>query len=1441
MKPSNTRLCLCTLVLACLLTACQDRLAADVSESAVRGGARIGTEMSVREARDPHATKSTFRGDEAGVNNWNLLVFDHFDGLLVGKYYKGSGDEVTVDIVCDRLYDYYALANVGDLTARFTVGVTTAASMAGLRLDVSVASGLPMAWSGENISFSRQMIKEGRKLPVIMTRLVGRFDIVVDKSGLSLWAFTASRLEMRGPASVTPFAPESKGSASQVKTDGATSADLNALNRGGRTVYYAVENCYGNLLPSSNTDAWKKVPGQISASAFPTYIEMGGQLRMTDGSNLSRDVVYRFYLGEDAVRNFDVRRNVTHTVTLVLTDEAVQRDEPSWKVEPGSYDDTREIAFADRMIQVDPGSSADENVIRKVAGSPASFKYRVDADRNLMQAGVRLRCGGTDCSWNDPVEGAAITLVAPAGLTYVTGKIRVRTLDGAKSDEMEVVVGRGVVRLEIRNRESFDGVPEADRNIWTKENPYMGSVIETVFNPGDPGRINAAAPDFYIFAIYSDGTEKILSRGEYTFANYTVVNAAPDVRPGMSDDYDTGTCFFHSDTRPYTGSQKWQRLRFYYSGTGSFDIVYTEDGITVTVPYTVTAHIGYYHTDPLPTGSYAHEIGFNKTAWISYVVYWNNGTQNDISHFLTPVSADPDLAATLGCVGGKQGFQSFSTAGEARVDWSRMHWSDLLGDAVGDYETEMVSTYFQIVDDRTLDHLAIQPAEVFVPDYPYYIHFVLTAFYTDGSQSDISTNMAVEWTRGGADEGTWSWFKYTYGGQYRRFGASHHAPANDGTYMFHVISEETDAGQYAAWSYPVLPATLATATYTFNGVTRSVSAMASSEKNVALTSLEITPSSLNVHVGQTASFTATARFEDGTSEDVSAGAAWSCGARLSSGGAGSFTALSAGEETVTASYTHRGRAYSATARAVVTERAIRETVLEAFDGAAWISSGTLAVGIGTRQQYRLQVKYADGGSETLDSGFSLSSSNTTAVKVEGNQTLAQAIGTSTVRASYKGTGSKNGLTVKVESHSYSYALEVLDLHGSDHTTLRQDLTAVYYAWFVTKDHGVEISRTDVSSESSWSLSSALGAVTESSGFLIVSVKPGLTATVEGSVTATYTAGGVSYSDNATLRVLFSELSVRPTSLSWAFYECGGNCAKTLQVSSNVDWTLNVPEGFETDVVSGSGNAVVSVWPAARNQGYDLDRTLTVVSEQDNLRATVSLSQEGWFGGGLNGERYWYKTEITPEKNTIQVGETFRYQATLIVYLDWQRTIELGRRDVSDACEYREDDPAVARVEDYFTGAAHIRWGTATGLKAGTTSIRGGYTLVDYGNIREGHPIWEPDTVELTVVPIPEQEPYLRLSQYASDPLVWTAEQAGLAAAKTFKVESNTDWTLSAPSGFAVTPVSGSGNSVISVYPLTVNGSTTDDRTGQVRASATGCATVTLGLKQERADGEAESD
>lgn len=305
------------------------------AEAFLRPDRALSITVTVAPPDDPHTTKSAFAGAPDAVKNYNLLVYT--DGVLAAKYYREGSGELVLRVGAGTVCDYYCVANAGDVTGGFQVGVSRENELEGWTLTTSVAGAeaLPMAWSARNLSYSRAELLSGTRLPVKLKRLVAQYDIVIDRSGLQRYAFTATSLSLCGPAAVKPFA-ESKATSSAVRTDYAVQADLAALNRGGATHYYPLENRWGVLLPG-NTDPWAKVPGNLPSGAQPSYIELSGQVILTDGSAVTFPVTYRFYLGADAVSDFDVVRNRVYTVTLTLSDAAIERQEPSWKVEKGSY------------------------------------------------------------------------------------------------------------------------------------------------------------------------------------------------------------------------------------------------------------------------------------------------------------------------------------------------------------------------------------------------------------------------------------------------------------------------------------------------------------------------------------------------------------------------------------------------------------------------------------------------------------------------------------------------------------------------------------------------------------------------------------------------------------------------------------------------------------------------------------------------------------------------------------------------------------------------------------------------------------------------------------------------------------------------------------------------------------------------------------------------
>ena len=263
------------------------------------------------------------------MSNWTLLQFDAASGLLAAAYYQPSAADLhDIEVVTGRAYDWYAIANVGDVRSQFTVGASTASAMAAwfaTGFDMRSASALPMAWKGVGITFSTPDLAAGRKLEISLTRLVACYGIKVDKSALHKYAFQVSGATIEGPASVRPFS-ESKGTDVATTTDAASPADVSRLNSGDPACFFAAENCYGEL-PIDDPDS--KKPACLGDGDHPTFVEINGMATLLDGSGLTFPARYRFYLGTNATSNFDVIRNTENTVTLLLSDAKLDaaRDE----------------------------------------------------------------------------------------------------------------------------------------------------------------------------------------------------------------------------------------------------------------------------------------------------------------------------------------------------------------------------------------------------------------------------------------------------------------------------------------------------------------------------------------------------------------------------------------------------------------------------------------------------------------------------------------------------------------------------------------------------------------------------------------------------------------------------------------------------------------------------------------------------------------------------------------------------------------------------------------------------------------------------------------------------------------------------------------------------------------------------------------------------------
>lgn len=274
------------------------------------------------------AVRSSVSPDESALEDLNLVIYD--EGTLYASCFFDDLSDVSLSLDVGRIYDVYALANVGevkparneeDFLTDFCLKINGVEELDGC---------LPMASSCVPVTVSVGMTP----VRIELVRLVSKVNFAVENDALEGLRIESVRL-CQSALKVFPFnnfgGEGSKATASAETADGdyASEGDLDVLNTGGAVCFYTLENCQGVLLPD-NDDPWRKVPESLGEEAgLATYIEVG--CRFDDAASCEGTVLYRFYLGKDDCRDFNVVRNSDVSVTLCLTEDGINR--VSWKVE----------------------------------------------------------------------------------------------------------------------------------------------------------------------------------------------------------------------------------------------------------------------------------------------------------------------------------------------------------------------------------------------------------------------------------------------------------------------------------------------------------------------------------------------------------------------------------------------------------------------------------------------------------------------------------------------------------------------------------------------------------------------------------------------------------------------------------------------------------------------------------------------------------------------------------------------------------------------------------------------------------------------------------------------------------------------------------------------------------------------------------------------------
>ena len=271
------------------------------------------------------STKGSISPNENLIQEICLAIYREEDGRLMESQTVRSAESIEMELPGGR-YNIYVTANMDVFNAP-----ASETDMAQICHTVDSFSEmnqtLPMCWTG------KADLKPGENTVVYanLERLVSKIGFNVERGSIPDLEIISVRL-CQGAGRIRPFMDGGSRiltTAEAMDGDYATAQDIGLLMDGETVYFYVAENCQGTLLPY-NKDPWSKIPDNIGEKAgLCTYLEM--KCRWKDTADYDGDVTYRFYLGEDAYGNFDIRRNSLHNLTLYMNPESLDRI--SWKID----------------------------------------------------------------------------------------------------------------------------------------------------------------------------------------------------------------------------------------------------------------------------------------------------------------------------------------------------------------------------------------------------------------------------------------------------------------------------------------------------------------------------------------------------------------------------------------------------------------------------------------------------------------------------------------------------------------------------------------------------------------------------------------------------------------------------------------------------------------------------------------------------------------------------------------------------------------------------------------------------------------------------------------------------------------------------------------------------------------------------------------------------
>ena len=180
----------------------------------------------------------------------------------------------------------------------------------------------------------------------------------------------------------------------------------------GEVSLYMLENMQGQMYPSVETDEEKTFPSGDLRSEICSYIELELEYRSAQHYSSTKNLIYRFYLG-DSLNNLDVERNHHYHITVCPEDDGLSGN--GWRVDKSGLADNDSAALTahpDSYLRGDIGDKI--HIWCELNPSWATFDVGQEYMEDDKAEGIY------DFTIDDDGHGATLTLTGPGtGLIYM--------------------------------------------------------------------------------------------------------------------------------------------------------------------------------------------------------------------------------------------------------------------------------------------------------------------------------------------------------------------------------------------------------------------------------------------------------------------------------------------------------------------------------------------------------------------------------------------------------------------------------------------------------------------------------------------------------------------------------------------------------------------------------------------------------------------------------------------------------------------------------------------------------------------------------------------------------------------------------------------------------------------------------------------------------------